>query len=409
MGVERLDHPAVQFSGHQIPEHRQHGDLNDASQDLTVTVLVHAVHLYLAGHGRWQRIEVRHPGDGHRLAGPDRPSYRAGRQRLLTGHRHSHRDPGSLVQVRAAAGLLGHGGHQPGHEVRHHHLDAVDRGDDRLLDHDVHLHVDVQRIVGPDLGPEPVLERGDDATTVGVVLRIGRGEQHHVQRQAHPVATDLHVAFLEHVQQADLDPLGQVGQFVDGEQAPVGAGYQAVVDGQLVGQIAALGHPDGIDLADEVGDGGVRRGQLLAVPVVTVYPVHWRVVAQLGHQVPTVARYRRVRIVVDLGPGHDRHPLIQQARQAADEARLGLAALAQEDHVVSGQQGILQLGQHGVVVAEDLGEQWLTSPDAGHRVAAQLGGHRNRFPAHGPQFTDGLWPGHGGTIVSAPGSGSCRA
>jgi hypothetical protein len=78
--------------------------------------------------------------------------------------------------------------------------------------------------VGADLGAEAVLQRGDDPAPVGVVLRVGRGHQHDVERQADREAPDLDVALLEHVEQADLDPLGQVGQLVDGEDAPVGPG-----------------------------------------------------------------------------------------------------------------------------------------------------------------------------------------
>ena len=90
--------------------------------------------------------------------------------------------------------------------------------------------------------------------------------------QADLVAADLHVALLEHVEQADLDALGEVGQLVDGEDAAVGAGHEAVVQRELVGEVAALGHLDGVDLADEVGDRGVGRGQLLAEAVVAVHP-----------------------------------------------------------------------------------------------------------------------------------------
>ena len=82
--------------------------------------------------------------------------------------------------------------------------------------------------------------------------------------QADLVAPHLHVALLEHVEQADLDALGQVGQLVDGEDAPVGARHQAVVQGELVGQVAALGHLDRVDLADQIGDRRVRGGELLA-------------------------------------------------------------------------------------------------------------------------------------------------
>jgi hypothetical protein len=57
------------------------------------------------------------------------------------------------------------------------------------------------------------------------------------------------------------------------------------VQGQLVGQVAALGHLDRVDLADQVGDGGVGGGQLLAEALVAVHPVDGGVVALLGHQV----------------------------------------------------------------------------------------------------------------------------
>ena len=115
------------------------------------------------------------------------------------------------------------------------------------------------------------------------------------------VAPDLDVALLEHVEQADLDALGEVGQLVDGEDAAVGAGHEAVVEGQLVGEVAALGDLDGVDLADEVGDGGVGGGQLLAEALVAVDPVDRGVLAQLGDEVAGVAGHRLVRVVVDLG------------------------------------------------------------------------------------------------------------
>ena len=124
-----------------------------------------------------------------------------------------------------------------------------------------------------DLAAEAVLERGDDPAAVGVVVRVGRGHQHDVEREADLVAADLDVALLEHVEEADLDALGQVGQLVDGEDAAVRPGHQAVVERELVGQVATLGHLDGVDLADQVGDRRVRGGQLLAVALVAVDPV----------------------------------------------------------------------------------------------------------------------------------------
>ncbi len=57
------------------------------------------------------------------------------------------------------------------------------------------------------------------------------------------------------------------------------------MQGELVGEVAALGDLDGVDLADEVGDGGVGGGQLLAVALVAVHPFDGGVVAFGGDEV----------------------------------------------------------------------------------------------------------------------------
>ena len=139
--------------------------------------------------------------------------------------------------------------------------------------------------MGADLAAEAVLQRRDDAAAVRVVLGVGRRNQQHVEGQADLVATDLDVALLEHVEQTDLDAFGEVGQLVDGEDAAVGPRDEAVVQRQLVGQVAALGDLDRVDLADQVGDRRVRRGQLLPEAVVAVHPRDRRVVAVLGDEV----------------------------------------------------------------------------------------------------------------------------
>ena len=126
--------------------------------------------------------------------------------------------------------------------------------------------------MGADLGAEAVLERGDDAAAVGVVLGVGAGDEQQVQRQPQHVAADLDVALLEHVEQRDLDPLGEVGQLVDGEDAAVGARDEPEVDRLGVAQGAALGDLDRVDVADEVADGRVGRRELLGVAVVAVHP-----------------------------------------------------------------------------------------------------------------------------------------
>ena len=85
---------------------------------------------------------------------------------------------------------------------------------------------------------------------------------------------------------------------------------------------------------------------------------------------------REVRIVVDLAAGDDGHPLVEQAGERPDDACLGLAALAEEDHVVAGEQGVLELRHDGVLVAEHAFEQGFTGGDARDRIATDLLFHR---------------------------------
>ena len=79
---------------------------------------------------------------------------------------------------------------------------------------------------------------------------------------------------------------------------------------------------------------------------------------------------RRVRVVVDLAAGDDRRPLVEQADQRPDQPGLALPALAEEDDVVAGEQGALDLGQHGVVEADDAREGEVPGPQPGRSGSA---------------------------------------
>ena len=152
---------------------------------------------------------------------------------------------------------------------------------------------------------------------------------------------------------------------------------------ELVGEVAALGDLDRVDLADQVGDRGVGRGELLAEASVAVDPLDRGLVAPLGHeQSRACVRDRRVRVVVDLAAGDDRHPLVEQVGERADHAGLGLTALAEEDHVVTGEERVLELGQDGVLVPEDTVDERLAGGDPLDRaLGAELVLHRAGPPA----------------------------
>src|SRR5260370_29638646 len=276
------------------------------------------------------------------------------------------------------------------HEGRKDHLEVF--GNRVLFGfHDLHLFADAQRVVGADLRAEAVLERRDDAAARRVVLGVGAGDHEEVEGKAHAISADLHVLLFHDVEQPDLDALREVGQLVDTEDAAIRARHEAVVDGQLVREVATLRDLDGVHLADEVGDRDVGRGQLLAVAAVAVDPLHLDAVAILGDQVETPPADRRVRVVVDLASGDAGHVRVEQGDERTHDAALRLAALAEQDDVVTRDHGVGQLRQHRVVVTHDPVEQRLAAAKAGQEITAHflLDGFA-LVPARA-NLTDGLW------------------
>ena len=195
------------------------------------------------------------------------------------------------------------------------------------------------------------------------------------------MAANLHVALFEHVQEAHLDALGEVWQLVDGEDAPIHPRHEAEVDRELVREIATLGHLDRVHLADEVGDGDVGRRQLLAVALIAVHPADGGFVALLGGDGAALGGDGRERVFGDLGALDDGRELVKQAREAAHDARLRLAALAEQDDVLAAEDGVGDLRQHRLVVADDAGEQGFAGANLGDEVAAHLRLHRQHLEA----------------------------
>ncbi|MYI75515.1 MAG: hypothetical protein F4057_09435 [Acidobacteria bacterium] len=227
--------------------------------------------------------------------------------------------------------------------------------------------------MGADLGADAVLEGRDDLAARGVVLRIRRERHHDVERHADRIPLDLDVALLKDVEQADLDLAGQVGQLVDGEDAAVRARQQAVVDGQLVGELQpAPRRLDRIDVADHVGDRHVRRRQLLDEPLRPRQPGDGQAIAFLPRAGAPGGAERRVRIAVDLAPGHHGQLVVEQVGQRAQDARLRLSAQSQDDQVVPREDRVADLRDDRLVVADDAGKQRLAAPQLVDQVVAEL-------------------------------------
>ncbi len=221
---------------------------------------------------------------------------------------------------------------------------------------------------------------------VGVVLRVGGGDQEHVEGQAHLVAADLHVAFLEHVQEPHLDAFGEVGQFVDGEDAAIDPRHETEVDGQFIVEIAALGHLDRVDLADQVRNRDVGGGELFGVAFGTRQPGDGGVVAGFLDDGAAFRRDRIEGVFRYFGTLDDGYLVVEQVGEAAHHAGLRLAAFAQHHDVLTAEYGVGDLRDHRLVVADDSREEGIPAPQLGDEIAAHLGLDAEYFVAGALEF-----------------------
>ena len=141
---------------------------------------------------------------------------------------------------------------------------------------------------------------------------------------------------------------------------------------QLAREIPPLGVLDHIDLADQVGDRDIRRGQLFVIAIVAADPFDRCVVSLGGDQVARMLGNRRERIVVNLGSGDDRNCLIEQPDQLAQHPRLGLAAQPEKQDVVLRQDRVLNLRHDRFIVAQYARKKRLARFQKGDQVAPHL-------------------------------------
>src|SRR5436309_2097067 len=101
---------------------------------------------------------------------------------------------------------------------------------------------------------------------------------------------------------------------------------------------------------------------------------------------PALAADGRDRVVVDRAAGDHRNERIEERGQAPDDAALRLPALAQEDHVVPGEDRVLDLGDDGVIVADDAREDALAPAEAGEEVLPHLLADREHPVPRSPEL-----------------------
>src|SRR5262245_33687532 len=366
-------HDRIQLAAREATvEDVEHRLLHELAEHLVLAAVAEGLQLDLAAGRGHDGAEVAHPRGDLALVQPDGALERVGEKVLPVTDADPHRHARALADLGRLARQVRQLGHDLLHVRRRHVLEAGRRELRELGLHDGDLVLEPPRIVRADLRAEAVLEGRDDAPTVRVVLGVGAGDDIHIDRQPHLVAANLDVALFHDVEQAHLDTLGQVRQLVEREDAQVGSRQEPVVDGQLVAEVSTFGDLDRVDLADEICDGDVGRGELLAVAAIARDPRDLGLVAALGHALAAGLADRREGIVIDLAAGHRGHLGVEQLDQESRHAGLGLAALAQEDDVLAGQDRVLDLRQDALLVPDDAGEERVARPEPRDQVVSQL-------------------------------------
>ena len=245
----------------------------------------------------------------------------------------------------------------------------------RLLRSNGNSLFDRRRIVRANLRSDAVFKRRNDLAARGVVFGVGAEDDRQVERQTDRVALNLHVAFLHDVEQSHLNFPGEVREFVDGKDAAIGAGQQAVMNGELAREfVPATRGLDRIDVANQIGDGDVGRGELFDIAMVSREPCDGRSLFLFGNQLLAAAADGGIGIVVNLAAGNVWQLRIKQRGQGAQDAALGLSPQAEQDEVVAREDGVDDLRDDRIVVTDDAGKDRSVGvlTQARHQVLAHL-------------------------------------
>ena len=209
-GIERRHNTVELGRAEMAVEHIEHGPLYQLVDNVSFTALFDRFQFKLAARRRYQPGQVAHTDRRHLLSQAQRPAHGRRAHRLQICDRHPDRHAGALVDFRAAPGERGYLADDLRHVGRHVHALLKGRVTGAFLLCDPQLVFHALGIVRSHLGAVPVLEGGDDAAPVCVVLRVGRCHDQDIERHPDAVTLDLDVPLFHQVEQPHLDPLGKV-------------------------------------------------------------------------------------------------------------------------------------------------------------------------------------------------------
>ena len=129
---------------------------------------------------------------------------------------------------------------------------------------------------------------------------------------------------------------------------------------------------DGIEIADNVGDGDVRRRQLLDVTLIGIEPRDRCIVSGFVEKTFSVLGDRSERIVVDFTAGDDRQRWIEKSGERAQYSRFCLAAKSEQNEIVPAQKRVDDLRHHRLFVADHPIENGFTGSEASEEIRTKL-------------------------------------
>jgi hypothetical protein len=101
---------------------------------------------------------------------------------------------------------------------------------------------------------------------------------------------------------------------------------------------------------------------------------------------------------VDLAARHDGNAIVEQIGERAQDAALRLAAEAEQNEIVSGQNGVDELRDHRLVVADDPGEEALARLQLAHQIVANFLLDRSRAIVRPTKLAEGGDARHGSIL-----------
>src|SRR5260370_8857989 len=314
--------------------------------------------LQFASDGREGGVDVGDTGDDAFLAGASSALFGAAAEAFQSGDGQTLADGRAAIQALVLASLESDFFQDLTEIVRHIDLVGGIAAERSVLRGDGHSFIEGRGIVGANLRADAVFSWSYDFCARRVIFGIRGEDKKNIKRKAQGITLNLNVAFLHDVEEADLNFTSEIGQLIDGEDAAIGAREKAVMDGELVGEVAsATGGANGIDIADNVGHGYVGGGKFFDEAILAGHRGDGGIVAFDGDSFAARAADRFQGIVVDFAAGDDGHFRIEKVDEAAENAALGLSAQAEKNEIVARKQGIDNLRDDGVFVAVNAGEE----------------------------------------------------